>query len=167
VQPDLIAAKVVSLLNPSSSHKELALIDQNWNRGIRHNEDSDPTDSPPRQSLKIYKTQVNGIGRWKTTSTTKLLALKRTGNNCVMGFHPPLWLAGWMFAWDLNIRRSYAGWDANLRIYSVRPRGLECFQAVQRGDIPQLKKLLETREVMPYDRDDLGWTLLHVSSSSK
>lgn len=167
VQPDLIAAKVVSLLNSGSSHKELALRDQDWNTGSRHSEDSDPTDSPPRQSRKIFKAQVNRIERWKTTSTTKRLALKRTGNNCVVGFRPPLWLAGWMFAWDLNVRRSYAGWDVNLRIYSIRPRGLECFQAVQRGDITQLKKLLITREMTPFDRDDLGRTLLHVSSSSK
>lgn len=73
----------------------------------------------------------------------------------------PSWLSG--FACDIEIRLATPSWQQlNVRQYNIRHQEAEVFSVIRKGDLPELLRLFSLREASPYDRDDRGWSLLHV-----
>jgi hypothetical protein len=66
--------------------------------------------------------------------------------------------------WDVAAYHSRLGWRVNLQTYRTVSRDEEIFEVVLRGDLEKMRELLATHDGYANDRDEDGWTPLHVSS---
>lgn len=84
---------------------------------------------------------------------TKTKALQRTSK-----WVPLTETTSFMLPWFLQqlSLRTY------MRTYYVVPRSGPTFGAVERGDVCELRRLFESGQASPLDRDEDGYTLLHV-----
>lgn len=74
---------------------------------------------------------------------------------------PPSWLT--RKAWDLLALNSYSGFKFRLRAYSIVPPNAPIFQYASAGNISGLLGLFDQGLGSPFDRNDRGETLLHVT----
>lgn len=77
---------------------------------------------------------------------------------------PPWWLAGLMFAWSVQLNRSYSGWKLQLRSFTVRPWHHPVFKAARTNDVASLQEMFSNKTASPLDVAEDGNTILHVSS---
>lgn len=73
----------------------------------------------------------------------------------------PLWLLRRRI--DLYTSQTHSGWDCSLSIYNVRPSDAPIFRYANEGNIDAIKRLFQGNMASPYDVDEDGYSLLHVS----
>ncbi|KAF5648485.1 uncharacterized protein FTJAE_1318 [Fusarium tjaetaba] len=66
-------------------------------------------------------------------------------------------------SWDLSVLRASAGWTFQLNTSNIRPWGAEIIQAVRRGEVEHIVKLLKNKEASIYDVDPYGHSLLDIA----
>ncbi len=103
----------------------------------------------PRQRLPSAKSSF--LGSFSFVSSTGAFAAR---------IQSPVWLS--RRALDVHYSASYSGWKIRLRPWTRQPASSEVFQFVEKNDIAGMQRLFESGEASPYDRDQHGWTLLHV-----
>lgn len=60
-----------------------------------------------------------------------------------------------------------SGWDAVIRVYNIVPCWSDIFIAAWNGDIAKVQRLFQDKEASPFDRDELGYTLLDVNGNAQ
>lgn len=78
-------------------------------------------------------------------------------------FRTPTWLTSRVC--ETRISRACSGWTVHLSSYHVRPEDASVFSFAEQGDVGNLRRLFESGEASPFDRNPGGETLLHVSKS--
>ncbi|KAK6948976.1 hypothetical protein Daesc_009048 [Daldinia eschscholtzii] len=76
-------------------------------------------------------------------------------------FQSPLWLS--QRSWELHSNKALGAWKWNLKSYRVVPSNSKIIKLAQKGSPKDIQKLFDAGLASPYDRDERGWTLLHVS----
>ncbi|KAK8040187.1 hypothetical protein PG993_008598 [Apiospora rasikravindrae] len=94
----------------------------------------------------------------------KTVDVKPSSQEWVASFQIPWWVWGARRAFEFVAEKSYTGWNFNLRVYPVRPQYAPVFVAAMRGDVKTMERLFDNGEASPFDRDEWGHTLAHVST---
>ena len=68
-------------------------------------------------------------------------------------------------AWDLQCAKVNSGWQFNLRTYNIRPNDSQVFKAIRDGSLEQFQNMFDSGLASPFDCDEDGLTLLHVSNN--
>lgn len=135
------------------------------------------TQSTARKSVSVCFDSWKGyrlpIGHIQVSTGSKIVQ-KGSGTNSASGwgfgvqfeFFPAPWLS------NESMVASFRYYQEKSRIIICRPR-MDCFAtvpanrqaciAVENDDVELLQSLFSSRSAMPQDRDEHGWTLLHVS----
>lgn len=66
--------------------------------------------------------------------------------------------------WDLVMTKSYGGWEFSLRPLNIRPNDSLVFDYATNGNVSGLLKMFSSGEASPFDHDEAGRSLLHVST---
>ncbi|KAK6827413.1 hypothetical protein PG987_010754 [Apiospora arundinis] len=110
-----------------------------------------------------YRRAIKASDPWSTFGTWSI----RTGAQEVDAeFRPPWWLAGLVSSFYLHMSKHNSAWDIQLRLYLDRPGNDPIFAMARYGDVVGLQSLFDQRRASPFDRDEMGWTLLHFTISS-
>jgi len=75
----------------------------------------------------------------------------------------PTWFLG--YAWELSVYQATQGFTINLQTYRIRPRNADIFLAIQTGNIVRMRQLLSSGEASIYDRNQIGYGLLHYAAA--
>lgn len=79
-----------------------------------------------------------------------------------MSVRCPKWLS--TRGWSIKFRNDPNGLrQFNFRRYNIRPSDSEIFLTVGKGDLDGMLRLFQSRNATPFDRDEQGLSLLHVS----
>ena len=167
LQPDIVARTVIehmeSFRYPLGSKPEII---KNADREEDEQKSTTIPSSDTKQSLV-------GPGLSKTdphrarASMNGGLAFATGPRSVSVAFRPPWWLTSVTYAWSLSLERSWAGWRAQWRHYSVRPDDSPVFAAVYARDVQTLMNLFDSREATPFDCDEGGQSLIHVRFSQE
>lgn len=73
-------------------------------------------------------------------------------------------LPSWLMQHSLKISlcRAAQNWTLNLRPYRTIPCDADIWDAIARNDFDRTRNLIESGQATVFDRDDGGYTLLHV-----
>jgi hypothetical protein len=69
--------------------------------------------------------------------------------------------------WEFQAMRARQGWDINISTYNIVPDNSLVFLFARSGNIRGLQELFRSGLASPFDRNECGFTVLHVSSISK
>jgi len=103
-----------------------------------------------RAKKRLYKSSIIGTISISTTSDN---------SSFVATAIPPPWLRS--LAWSLTVSRQLQ--QFNIRYYNIRPNTSDVFMRVKSNDLSGMLHLFQNRCASPFDRDEDGLTLLHVS----
>ena len=153
----MIAANILRRLNKADEAPTLeqAKAEQRGNTEDFANETRDIIKKAQPRQIKRHQRLVG-------LSTLGSIAVQTTSQGVSAQAHPPWWLAGVMYAWSLQLNRSYTGWKMNFRYFPVRPWSHPVFKAAKRDDVASLRDMFASGEASPYDVSNSGNTLLHV-----
>jgi hypothetical protein len=76
-------------------------------------------------------------------------------------FRAPAWLINRACA--IEGRRAYPGWNFSLSTYNIIPGESLVFRYAQNGTVNDLHELFQNHLASPFDMDEFGHTVLHVS----
>lgn len=76
-------------------------------------------------------------------------------------FRAPAWLIN--RAWAIEGRRACSGWNFSLSTYNIIPSDSLVFKYAQNGTVNDLQGLFQNHLASPFDVDEYGHTVLHVS----
>ena len=108
--------------------------------------------------------------RTRYSKKRKLIGTDDVGNTEVhkeltARYRLPRWLANQV--WDFCAKKSYSGWDFQLRQYVIISTSSPEFQYALSGNVRGLQELFSKREASPWSCNNEGWTLLHVRAPEK
>lgn len=72
----------------------------------------------------------------------------------------PLWLA--QRSLQIDVYRTAQSWTLSLRPYRTVSYDADIWKSIQQGDFDRMRYLIESGQATVFDRDNYGWTLLHV-----
>jgi hypothetical protein len=73
----------------------------------------------------------------------------------------PQWLA--QYSLQITVRRAAQNWSLNLKPYRTVPLNTKLLMAIACGDdFDEFRSLFDSGQVTVFDRDEHGWTVLHV-----
>lgn len=75
----------------------------------------------------------------------------------------PTWLRNTI--WQLEMRRSIAGFNIFVRTFGVVPLDAPIFEACAKGNIAEMQRMFDSGLASPYDKDEHGMSLWSVSIS--
>ncbi|KAI1875816.1 uncharacterized protein JN550_002102 [Neoarthrinium moseri] len=160
LQPDIIVGRVVAKIdNIASSSTQLLKGPE------RQFEEQDNVDHARCTLKQTYGTEVihrrkqNNLqtAPWRKPGVLGGFVYERSSNLLDAGFRPPNWLSGISYAWDINLRKSYDGWNFHFRSYSIRPWNSDVFRFASRGNLEVLKGMFASGEASPFDCDEYGY----------
>ncbi|KAI1848151.1 hypothetical protein JX266_005864 [Neoarthrinium moseri] len=160
LQPDIIVGRVVAKIdNIASSSNQLLKGPE------RQFEEQDNVDHARCTLKQTYSTEVihrrkqNNLqtAPWRKPGVLGGFVYERSSNLLDAGFRPPNWLSGISYAWDINLRKSYDGWNFHFRSYSIRPRNSDVFHFARNGNLEVLKGMFASGEASPFDCDEYGY----------
>lgn len=76
-------------------------------------------------------------------------------------FRAPAWLLN--RAWELEGRRACFGWNFNLSTHNFIASKSDIFKYAQTRGVNDIKDLFKNHSASPFDTDEFGQTVLHVS----
>ncbi|KAK1990338.1 hypothetical protein LX36DRAFT_416636 [Colletotrichum falcatum] len=77
------------------------------------------------------------------------------------------WTASVQMPWSQCVGElRWTGWQYCLHTYNIRPSSSPAFIAAEEGDLAGLMKLFQTRRATPFDRDELGRSLLYCAAEN-
>ncbi|KAI1871865.1 hypothetical protein JX265_005851 [Neoarthrinium moseri] len=164
LQPDIIVGRVVAKIdNIASSSNQLLKGPE------RQFEEQDNVDHARCTLKQTYSTEVihrrkqNNLqtAPWRKPGVLGGFVYERSSNLLDAGFRPPNWLSGISYAWDINLRKSYDGWNFHFRSYSIRPRNSDVFQFARNGNLEVLKGMFASGEASPFDCDEDGYDVTY------
>jgi hypothetical protein len=97
-----------------------------------------------------YMAGMLGVVTWKHESSAM----------AAISLNLPLWIYARKF--DINLKRSYQGWDASFRTYRRVPYEARVFGYCVHGDVKGLQQLFQSGAASPFEVDPDGKTPLHV-----
>ncbi|EFQ30831.1 hypothetical protein CGRA01v4_12894 [Colletotrichum graminicola] len=75
------------------------------------------------------------------------------------------WTASVQMPWSQRVRElRWTGWQYCFHTYNIRPRSSPAFKAAEKGDLAELMKLFKTGQATPFDRNELGRSLLYLAA---
>jgi len=100
---------------------------------------------------------------YKSSAIIGTISISTTSDNSsfVAIAVPPPWLRS-LLAWSLTV--SHHLQQFNIRYYNTRPNTSDIFTRVKSKDLSGMLHLFQNRCASPFDRDEDGLTLLHVST---
>lgn len=104
----------------------------------------------PRAEKRLYKSAFIGSISVSTASDN---------NSVTATILPPRWLSG--LTWGFTVSRSLQ--QFNMRYYNIRSNDSSIFMCVKSKDLAGMLGLFQNRHASPFDRDEDGLSLLHVS----
>lgn len=117
----------------------------------------------PTNSKIAHPVHRRSTSRWRPASAYGSLSVRRGPNEFHAEFRPPWWLAGLASSLTFHMSTYRSAWDVQVRLYTERSRKDSVFLMAEDGDVAGLRSLFELRKASPFDRDENGWTLFHVS----
>ncbi|CAD0082688.1 unnamed protein product [Aureobasidium vineae] len=76
----------------------------------------------------------------------------------------PHWLA--QLSLQINVCRAARSWTVTLRSYRTITRDSKIWEAIGYGDFDCVRGLIESGQATMFDRDEFGWTFLHLAIST-
>ncbi|KAK1983332.1 hypothetical protein LZ30DRAFT_7575 [Colletotrichum cereale] len=74
------------------------------------------------------------------------------------------WSASVQLPWSQCVRElRWTGWQYCFHTYNIRPMSSPAFKAAEKGDLAGLMRLFRTGQATPFDRNEIGRSLLYVS----
>jgi hypothetical protein len=74
----------------------------------------------------------------------------------------PRWLM--QYSLQISVCRAAQSWTLNLKPYRTVPGNKELWYAIGKGDFNTFRDLIDSKQVNVFDRNEYGWTPLHVRS---
>ncbi|KAK8104932.1 hypothetical protein PG999_008291 [Apiospora kogelbergensis] len=155
-----------------TTRKVQQYVQRNQSTTLQHIEDNRTspsdleTDKFPKSSTLSHTTeQIKGraIEAWEPLSSFGTLSIRTGPEELDVEVRPPWWLAGLASSFTLHMSKYRSSWDIQLRLYSDRTENDGIFFMARAGDTVGLQSLFDQRKASPFDRDEGGWNLLHVS----
>lgn len=165
-QPDIIVGKLISRIGTNRSPWAEMPADGE----IQPTEKSRISENPPdtQPNSRIIMTKNDAVSTTRLGPPTRLggLACQSFPDGFSVHAQAPRWFAATTtWAWNINLRKSYNGWEFHLRSYSIRPYNAPVFQAIYHSDLCELQNMFALGEASPFDCGEDGRPLLAVSDS--
>lgn len=162
VQPEIIVHRFTTLV--SRTRPDL----MNDPAGSSEFHSAPKDDEKPRQSTPFTNplvVQRQTPRRRKCLSSYLLGRFSFDSSDQVSYFRAqcPSWLS--QRSWDLQCSKSSGSWQFTVRTYNVRPCCSNVFYIANLGSPEELQRMFQMRLASPFDCDENGYTLLHVSEN--
>ncbi|KAK2046790.1 hypothetical protein LZ31DRAFT_184941 [Colletotrichum somersetense] len=120
------------------------------------------TDKQTEENGPIRKT--NGIFAWPSSFEATVLgrySFRRSRANNG-------WTVSVQMPWSQYVRElRWTGWQYCFHAYNIRPRSSPAFRAAETGDLTGLVNLFKAGQATPFDRNELGQSLLYLAAENE